>query len=167
MIPLVYDELRKIAYQKVANEKSNTLGATALVHEAYLRLLDSEDTQPMIWKNRRQFFWAAAEAMRRILIERARARNRLKRGGGLSREDEAITQIPTPTTDDEILAVSDALDRFSEVDPECAELVKLKYFVGITWEEIAELTGESTRTLRRKWSYARSWLFDEIENSKS
>lgn len=166
-MPLVYDELRRLAQFKMASEAPQTLSATSLVHEAYLRLLGGEETRPLVWENRRQFLGAAAEAMRRILIDRARARSRIKRGGGLSREEQAITQIATPMEEEEIVEISDALELFSQHDPDCAEMVKLKYFVGLSWEEIAELTGNSTRTVRRRWAYARAWLFDAVEKGRT
>lgn len=167
MILRVYGELRHLARAKMAGEKPQTLRATALVHEAYLRLRNSADgDEKRTWKDERHFFHAAAEAMRRVLIDRARARQALKRGGHLDRDDLSITRIADPNGaggDDEILAVSEALEAFTEADPESAELVRLKYFIGLSWEEIAELTGQSTRTLRRRWSYAKAWLKAAIE----
>ena len=161
MILRVYGELRRLARAKMAGEKPQTLRATALVHEAYLRLKSEGGGEERLWENERHFFHAAAEAMRRVLIDRARARQALKRGGHLDREDLSITRIADPNEasgDDEIVAVSEALDAFTKADPETAELVRLKYFIGLSWEEIAELTGQSTRTLRRRWNYAKAWL---------
>ncbi|MCB1086386.1 MAG: sigma-70 family RNA polymerase sigma factor [Verrucomicrobiae bacterium] len=161
MILQVYGELRRLARAKMSGEKPQTLRATALVHEAYLRLKESAGSGEKIWQNDRHFFYAAAEAMRRVLIDRARARMSLKRGGHLGRDDLSITAIVDPSSvgsDDEVVAVSEALDAFTKVDPETAELVRLKYFIGLSWEEIAELTGQSTRTLRRRWTYAKAWL---------
>lgn len=168
MIVRVYGELRRLARSKMAGEKPQTLRATGLVHEAYLRLKEGGGTEP-IWENERHFFRAAAEAMRRILIDRARARMALKRGGHLSRDDLSITKIVDPNGtggDEEICAVSEALDAFTEADPETAELVRLKYFIGLSWEEIAELTGQSTRTLLRRWTYAKAWLRAAISTSQ-
>lgn len=145
-------------------EGPQTIGATALVHEAYLRLVNSEKTRPMVWENRRHFFGAAGEAMRRILIERARARNCLKRGGELSREELTISKIAAPANEDETTAISEAMEKFAEHDPECAELVRLKFFVGLDWEEIAELTGDSTRTIRRRWRFAKVWLQNAVDS---
>ncbi len=158
-----------MARLKMASEPSQTIGATALVHEAWLRIGEGNDKGArQEFENRRHFFGAAAEAMRRILIDRARARTSQKRGGEFDRADEPVSQILAPGGDDEdILAVNDAVEKFAKVDPECTELVKLKYFVGMTWEEIAELTGESTRTIRRRWAYAKSWLYEEIKKEQA
>lgn len=166
MILQVYGELRRLARAKMAGERPQTLRATALVHEAYLRLKESAGSEEKSWTNERHFFYAAAEAMRRILIDRARARNALKRGGHLDRDDLSITAIVDPTSasgEDEVVAIGEALDSFTKIDPESAELVRLKYFIGLSWEEIAELTGQSTRTLRRRWNYAKAWLRAAID----
>ncbi|MCP5538800.1 MAG: sigma-70 family RNA polymerase sigma factor [Akkermansiaceae bacterium] len=157
-ISSVYGELRQVARWKMANEAPQTIGATALVHEAWMRV--SERGEISEWKDRRAFFAAASEAMRRILIERARARATRKRGGNPVRVD--LEAIEVPEEDRQIIAVGEALERFSQVDPEISELVKMKFFVGMTWEEIAAVTEIPERTLRRRWAYARSWLHEAI-----
>lgn len=162
LLPLVYDELRKLAGYRMANEASgHTLQATALVHEAWLRLVGSNERG---WKNRAHFFAAAAEAMRRILVEHARRKKSLKRGGGAEREelDESAVALAAPP--DELLAVHEALDALAGQDPQAAELVKLRYFVGMTMEEAAAAMGLSTRTAERLWTYARVWLHRQIRN---
>lgn len=163
MLPVVYDELKRIAMRRMAGEKpGHTLQATALVHEAYLRLTATESSN-RTWKNERHFVGDAAEAMRRILIDSARARNRIERGGDLERTALEESQIITPLPSEELLAVDEVLDRFQEVDPEGAELVKLRYFCGFTLQEIADYKGYSVRTAKRHWSYARAWLHAEID----
>src|SRR5262245_44154563 len=154
LLPLVYDELRKIAATQMANEKpGHTLDATALVHEAYLRLVGDQH-----FESRRHFFAAAAEAMRRILVESARRKARLKRGGGRHRcelrEDDRIAQPP----DDRLLALDEALGQLTAAHPTLAELVKLRYFAQMTVEQTAELLGMSARTVKRNWVYASAWL---------
>jgi RNA polymerase sigma factor (TIGR02999 family) len=166
LLPLVYDELRQLAAQKMAREKpGQTLDATALVHEAYVRLVDS-DQQPH-WQNRRHFFAAAAEAMRRILIENARRKHSAKRGGGLERQelDEAQLVLPEPAED--ILALDEALQKLTAKDPIKAELVKLRYFGGMTAAEAATALDISPATGDRYWEYARAWLFRQIQLDKS
>lgn len=160
ILPLVYDELRKLAELRMSQEAGpQTLTATSLVHEAYLRVAKEDtDGTTKLWGSRRHFFSAAAEAMRRILIERARARRRMKRGGDQERVDLSISQIVSPAEDDQLLAVNDALEELQAADPESAELVKLRYFAGMTWEEISAATGIPDRTVRRQWTYARTWL---------
>lgn len=159
ILPLVYDELRKLAEVRMNRESGpQTLSATSLVHEAYLRVAKDDEDGAKPWSSRRHFFSAAAEAMRRILIERARARRRIKRGGEHDRADLSISQIVSPAEDDQLLAVNDALDELQAADPDSAELVKLRYFAGMTWEEISAATGIPDRTVRRQWTYARSWL---------
>lgn len=138
--------------------EAHSVHATVLVHDAYVRLADGDQR----WQNRRHFFGAAAESMRRILIERARKRKRLKRGGDLEREEFRETQIMAPVPDDELLEVNEALEKLNGVDPEAAELVKMRYFVGLTQEEIAEITGVSVRTVKRQWTYAKAWLRSEM-----
>jgi RNA polymerase sigma factor (TIGR02999 family) len=162
LIPVVYDELRRLAIHHMSGEAAgNTLQATALVHEAYLRLTKTgEDPR---WENRGHFFAAAAEAMRRILIDRARQRNRLKRGGDLARTELHESNIEAPLIDDDLLAVDEALERFATVDPEGADLVKMRYFTGLTLQEVAEVTGISLSTVNRQWAYARAWLKRELE----
>lgn len=167
LVDSVYAELRVLAHQKMVGEAPQTLSATSLAHEAWLRISKDGEVGQGEWKNRRHFFGAAAEAMRRILIDRARARQALKRGGDLEKVDLSITQIAAPVDDtSNTVAVCEALEEFAKLDPECAELVKLKYFVGMSWEEIAELTGDSPRTVNRRWTYAKAWLYDAIERNR-
>lgn len=163
----VYDELRRLAHYRMVREPAQTIGATCLVHEAFLRLQNDDRKDPGQWEERAHFFYAASEAMRRILVERARARSRLKRGGDLDRSEMSLTRIEAPVADEEILSVDEALSELERVDPEGAELVKLKYFVGLKWEEIAEIKNVSTRSLHRKWSYARVILREAIERGAS
>ncbi|HOW67313.1 MAG TPA: sigma-70 family RNA polymerase sigma factor [Candidatus Paceibacterota bacterium] len=160
LLPLVYEELRKLAAHRMAHElPGHTLQPTALVHEAWLRL--GADAQPA-WQNRGHFFAAAAEAMRRILIDRARKRLADKRGGGaMAVEFEAI-EIPAPDTDENLLLVHEALEELAKVDPRKAELVKLRYFVGLTFEEAASALGVAVPTAKEWWAYARAWLRVEI-----
>ena len=162
LLPLVYDELRKLAAQKMAQEKpGQTLQATALVHEAYLRLVDNGRVQH--WDSRRHFFAAAAEAMRRILVEIVRRKGCRKRGGDFHRVDLDEADLVTQTGPAELLAVDDVLDILANEDAVSAELVKLRYFGGQSLEEIAELIGMSRATVYRHWAYARAWLRSEIE----
>lgn len=157
LLPLVYEELRKLAAQRLAQDKpGQTLQATALVHEAYLRLVDSEKTQH--WNSRGHFFAAAAEAMRRILVEQARRRHAVKRGGQVDREELHESSIAAPSDFEETLAINDILDHFSTIDPVAANLVKLRCFVGLTMEEIAKALDISIRTAYDTWAYARAWL---------
>jgi RNA polymerase sigma factor (TIGR02999 family) len=157
LLPLVYDELRKLAAAKLAQETpGQTLQATALVHEAYLRLVDVEKSQA--WNSRGHFFAAAAEAMRRILVEQARRRSAGKRGGGAERGALDPAEIAAPGPDDRLLAVHEALDDLARTDPEAATLVKLRFFGGMTMTEAAEALGTSVRTAQDVWTYARSWL---------
>lgn len=160
LIPLVYGELRKLAAWRLRQEaEAHTLQATALVHEAYLKLQPGESQ----WEGRRHFFSAAAEAMRRILIDRARRRKAVRHGGGLDRAEFVEDVIASPLAqDDEILAISGILDRFAQIEPRKAEVVKLRYFVGMTIEETAEALGISTPTAKRDWTFARAWLFREL-----
>jgi len=161
LLPLVYNELRKLAAQKLAQEKpGQTLQATALVHEAYIRLVDV-DKAPH-WDSRGHFFAAAAEAMRRILVENARRKQSLKRGGELARRDIDGLDIAAPERSDDLLALDDALNKLAETDRAAAELVKLRYFAGLTAKETAGILGISQRTADRIWAYARSWLRKEI-----
>ena len=164
LLPLVYDELRRLAAGKMANEAAgHTLEATALVHEAWLRL-DNGGNQ--IWQNRAHFFGAAAEAMRRILVENARRKHRLKRGGHLERVDLDAVDIPSPIPDEELLAVDEALDRLAEIDPRAAQVVKLCFFVGLTQADAARELGLSVATVERSWAFARAWLFREVQKSR-
>jgi RNA polymerase sigma factor (TIGR02999 family) len=161
LLPLVYDELRRLAARKLAGEApGQTLDATALVHEAYLRLVVA-DAEPH-WNGRGHFLAAAAQAMRRILVERARRRRRLKRGGGLARRALAESDLAAPQDSDEILAVDEALDRLAASEPQVAELVKLRYFAGLPLSEVAAALNISPRTADRLWAYARAWLHDAI-----
>ena len=165
LFPLVYEELRKVAGQKVAHEApGHTLQPTELVHEAWLRLAGPQNPE---WQNRSHFFGAAAEAMRRILVERARRRNRLKRGGQWERVDMEEVDIPSPMPDDDLVALDEALARLETFDSRAAELVKLCFFVGLTHEQAAKELGVSLSTIERTWTFARAWLFREIEENRS
>ena len=160
LLPLVYQELRRLAAHKMAHEPAGqTLQATALVHEAWLKLVDSPAQS---WQNRAHFFGAAAEAMRRILIARARRKGRQRRGAGAEHLDADQLEIAGPAPDDQLLALNEALDRFTVLEPQQAELVKLRYFVGLKIEEAAEVLGISEATAKRWWAYARAWLFNEL-----
>lgn len=160
LLPLVYQELRRIAAAKMARESANlTLQPTALVHEAWLRLGGEEQAD---WENRRHFLAAAAEAMRRILIDRARQRQAVRHGGGLERVDFDHVEIPGAPTDDRILALGEALERLAEASPEKAELVKLRYFTGLTLEETARTMGISLAMAKRWWTFSRVWLLREM-----
>jgi RNA polymerase sigma factor (TIGR02999 family) len=157
LLPLVYDELRKLAAQKLAQEKpGQTLQATALVHEAYLRLVGQDGAQH--WNSRGHFFAAVGEAMRRILVEQARRRVATKRGGQGLREVLDPDAIAAPGPDEQVLAVHDALDELAQVDPDAAVLVKLRFFGGMTMGETADALGISVRSAQDLWSYARTWL---------
>jgi RNA polymerase sigma factor (TIGR02999 family) len=160
LLPLVYEELRKLAASKMANEAAgNTLQPTALVHEAWLRLVGNDNPK---FAGRAHFFAAAAEAMRRILIDRARRKCAVRHGGGQVRVDIQQLDLASPGPDDQLLAVNEALDRLAAQDPLEAELVKLRYFVGLTTEEAATLLDISPRTARNYWAHARTWLYHEI-----
>ena len=166
LLPLVYDELRRLAAHKMAGEApGHTLQPTALVHEAWLRLVGPE--QPQNWDGRGHFFGAAAEAMRRILVESARRKKRLKHGGPLQRVDMDAVELPSPMPDDELLALDEALDRLATVDARAAEVVKLCFFVGLTQAQAAKELGVSLATAERLWGFARAWLFREIEKTRS
>jgi len=163
LLPLVYNELRKLAAHKLAREKpGQTLQATALVHEAYLRLVDVDRVQQ--WDSRGHFFAAAAEAMRRILVDRARDKGRLKRGGQRKKLDIDALNLATTATPDQLLAIDEALTKLARADAACAKLVQLRYFAGLTIEEAAKAIGISTSTAYRHWKYARAWLYGELEN---
>ena len=164
LLPLVYQELRRLAARKMANElPSQTLQPTALVHEAWLRLGGDEQET---WENRAHFFGAAATAMRRILVDRARRKLCQRHGGGQERVDVAEVEIAAPTeTPDELLALHEALDRFALEDPAKAEFVQLRYFVGLSLEESARALGVSLATAKRWWQYARAWLKVEMRKS--
>jgi RNA polymerase sigma factor (TIGR02999 family) len=167
LLPLVYDELRKLAAARMARESGDrTLQATALVHEAWMRL--GADNQPT-WQNRAHFFAAAAEAMRRILIDAARRRHAQRHGGGLQRveyDDSAPEIVPPTGPDDELLSVNESLDALAVEDSRKAELVKLRYFAGLTLEQAADALGVSVPTAKRDWSYAKAWLFKDIEQRR-
>jgi RNA polymerase sigma factor (TIGR02999 family) len=161
LLPLVYDELRKLAAAKLARENpAQTLQATALVHEAYLRLVDGTSGQQ--WNNRGHFFAAAAEAMRRILVEQARWRKAAKRGGNVGREELHDSAIAAPRPAEELLAVDEVLDALAEIDPVAASLVKLRFFVGLSMSETAAALGVSVRSAHDVWAYARAWLHQKI-----
>jgi RNA polymerase sigma factor (TIGR02999 family) len=164
LLPLVYEELRRLAAHKMAQElPGQTLQPTALVHEAWLRL--GADAQPA-WRNRAHFFAAAAEAMRRILVERARRHMALKRGGGANPASLDEVEIPIAVADDEsLLAVDEALEQFSALDPRKAELVKLRYFTGMTFEEAASVLGIAVPTAKEWWAYGRAWLAVALRQS--
>ena len=161
LLPLVYDELRKLAAQKLDQEKpGQTLQATALVHEAYLRLVDVEQVQQ--WNSRGHFFAAASEAMRRILIDRARNKRRFKRGGGWRRLRLEAIDLSVAEPPDDLPALDEALQKLAREDAPCAELVKLRFFAGLTLEDAAATLGIARRTADRYWAFARSWLYDAL-----
>jgi RNA polymerase sigma factor (TIGR02999 family) len=161
LLPVVYDELRRLAAAKLAQEKpGQTLQATALVHEAFIRLVDVEQRQK--WNSRGHFFAAAAEAMRRILVENARRKRSLKRGGDLKRQELLTNEIVAPEIKHDVLILNEALDRLDDVDQQAATLVKLRYFTGLTVEESAQAMGLSRRSTERLWTWAKAWLFSEL-----
>jgi RNA polymerase sigma factor (TIGR02999 family) len=170
LLPLVYKELRQLAAQKLAREKpGQTLQATALVHEAYIRLVPNAAklTEAQPWHGRGHFFAAAAEAMRRILVENARRKKRLKHGGGLERVDIEIADLPTRMSADELVALDEALEKLKQEDPAKARLVTLRYFAGMTIEQAAETMGIARVTAHRYWTYARAWLHQQITGGES
>jgi len=163
LLPLVYDELRALARAQLRHERpDHTLQATALVHEAYLRLLGG--VQPP-WNDRRHFFRAAAEAMRRILIEHARKRGRARRGGKRVRVELSDADLAGEQDLDQLLALDDAFRRLEAQDPEAADVVRLRFFAGLSVEETALATGRSERTVKREWAFARAWLYDALRDS--
>ncbi len=165
LLPLVYHELRKLAASKLAHERpDHTLQPTALVHEAYLRLVGSG--AELKWDSRGHFFAAAAEAMRRILINRARDRKRLKRGGGWQRLDFNLLAKKASAADDELLALDEALEQLASEHPACAQLVKLRFFGGLSGEEAALALGIGRRTGDRYWAFAKAWLYDRLRTSE-
>src|SRR5262245_6382559 len=165
LLPLVYDELRLLAARKLAQEKpGQTLDATALVHEAYLRLVGANPEQP--WNSRGHFFAAAAEAMRRILVEQARRKGRAKRGGGKQRVDLDAEPVALDLPPEQLLVLDEALTRLAERDAPAAQLVKLHCFAGLPIEEAAAILGLSTRTAYRDWNFAQSWLYREIRGQE-
>ena len=166
LLPLVYQELRKLARIKMSKEPpGQTLQATALVHEAYLRLVENQD-HPNKWHGSGHFFAAAAEAMRRILVEKARYKATLKRGENQQKAELDEIQIPQPATDENILLMDEALQILADQDPMKAEIVKLRFFVGLTNEETARVVGLSEPTVKRYWAYSRAWLFRHIQKNK-
>jgi RNA polymerase sigma factor (TIGR02999 family) len=161
LLPIVYEELRKLAAHKLANERpGQTLQATALVHEAFLRLVGAADAKQ--WNSRGHFFGAAAEAMRRILVEQARRKQRVRHGGGLQRVDLDGQLAVSDTADVDLLALDEALQRLSAEQPEAAQVVKLRYFAGLTIEETAAALDISVRTTNRHWAFARAWLYQQL-----
>lgn len=166
LLPLVYEELRRLAAQRLAKEPvGQTLQATALVHDAFVRLVDVERQQK--WNSRGHFFGAAAEAMRRILVENARRKRSLKRGGDLVRWDLDEADIASSGLKHDVLAVDEVLDRLSEIDEQAATLVKLRYFTGLSMTETAEALGVSTRSAERSWTWAKAWMFCELQKVDS
>ena len=163
LLPLVYDELRKLAAHKMSNEvPGQTLQPTALVHEAWLRLIGNENVQ---WNGRGHFFAAAAEAMRRILIENARRKQRIKHGGAMRRIDFTTLDVAIASDDEQLLALDEALEKLTARDPLGAQLIKLRFFAGLPNVEAARLLGIPERTAKRTWAYARAWLFEELKKS--
>jgi RNA polymerase sigma factor (TIGR02999 family) len=164
LLPLVYDELRRLAAQKLADERpGQTLQPTALVHEAYLRLVGEDATHP--WRSRGHFYAAAAEAMRRILISSWRRKHSLKRGGGWRRSELDELNVAASGEPDDLLALDEALTHLSEIDPFAAELVKLRFFAGLSAKQAALALGISSRSADRTWAYARAWLLKKIQES--
>jgi RNA polymerase sigma factor (TIGR02999 family) len=164
LLPLVYDELRRLAAARMAQEAAGqTLQPTALVHEAWLRMVKDGERN---WQNRAHFFGAAAEAMRRILIENARRKSRLKRGGDQARIDIEQLELAATTPDDKVLLIDDALERLQTEDPEKARIVVLKFFGGLTNQEVAENLGVTERTIERQWAFAKAWLFRSIHEQR-
>jgi len=164
LLPLVYDELRRLAAHKLAQEvPGQTLQPTALVHEAWLRLADHEDNNNN-WSCRAHFFAAAAEAMRRILIDNARRRNAEKRGAGSAHVDLDAVDLAATVDDTQLLRINEALELLGRDYPPCAELVKLRFFVGLTNEQAAQAMGVSERTAKRYWTFARAWLYDQLRS---
>ena len=165
LLPIVYDELRRLAAQAMARERpGHTLQPTALVHEAYIRLAGS--SRGAEWAGRTHFFGAAAEAMRRILIESARRKQAVKHGGNHERVDFEAVDLPLPIPADELLALNDALEELAQVDSRAAEVVKFCFFVGLTQTEAAKELGISIATVERLWSFARAWLFREMQKAR-
>ncbi len=166
LLPLVYDELRKLAAARLAQERpGQTLQATALVHEAYLRLVGSESSQQ--WDNRWHFFAAAAEAMRRITINAARDKKRLKRGGEFHRIDLELAEISLDTNEDDLIALDEALVELEREDSVSAQVVKLRFFAGLTQREVATALGISLRSAERQWAFAQAWLYDRLRHDES
>lgn len=165
LLPLVYGELRRLAAARMANEwETSTLQPTALVHEAWLRLTG---TDPSVWNDRAHFFGAAAEAMRRILIDRARRKHTLKRGSHPQRLKLDSIEVPVQPEEESLLALNDALEKLAAADAECAELVKLRFFGGLNYPEAAQVLGISERSAKRCWAFARAWLHRELSKTAS
>jgi RNA polymerase sigma factor (TIGR02999 family) len=165
LLPLVYDELRKLAASKLASEKpGQTFHATDLVHEAYVRL--AQGGQNQLWNSRGHFFGAAAQAMRRILVDRARQKRSLKQGGSLQRQEADLDELCLPEFGEEILAIHEALEKLAQEKPQVAQLVELKYFTGFSLEEAASVLDISARTACRYWNYAKAWLHQEVSQSR-
>jgi len=165
LLPLVYEQLRALAGRKMQNERPDeTLQATALVHEAYLRLVDT--TKVQLWESRWHFFAAAAESMRRILVDNARRRGRIKRGGDLNRVDLDKLELTVDDPPDELIALDEALNLLAQVQPDKAQLVNLRYFGGLTHEEAAQALGISVSTADRHWAYARAWLYRHMASEE-
>ena len=165
LLPLVYDELRKLAAARMAQESPDqTLQATALVHEAYVRLVDTDRARD--WDSRGHFFAAAAEAMRRILVETARRKSSRRHGGDLVRREFDVSLLAAPEPSDDLLALNDALEKLEKTEPQSAELVKLRVFAGLTGHEAAAAIGVPSRTADRIWAYARAWLIQEIQGDQ-
>lgn len=164
LYPLVYDELRRLAQSQLEHERSDhTLQATALVHEAYLRMVDQTR---VAWKNRSHFFAIAAQAIRRILVDYARRRNRKKRGGEYPHvELSDVMSLPAGSPSTSLIALDDAMERLTELDPDKVRVVEMRFYAGLTNDEIADVLGVSTRTVERHWQYARAWLFRELKES--
>jgi RNA polymerase sigma factor (TIGR02999 family) len=167
LLPVVYDELRRLAAHRLAHEKpGQTIQATALVHEAYARLVDGTPGARR-WESRGHFFGAAAEAMRRILVENARRKNRLKRGGDFERQDVELAEIAASEPQEDLLALDEALTKLAATDKQAADLIQLRYFGGLSLPEVAKTLGISPRTADRIWAFARAWLHQEIEGSQT
>ncbi len=165
LLPLVYEELRRLAAHKMSLQPpGQTLQATALVHEAYLRLLGNEEKR---WESRRHFFSAAAEAMRHILIDRARRRLRVRHGENSEKVSIEDIEVATPVKEEVLLQLDEALEQLAQISPERAELVKLRFFAGFSEAEVADILKLSERSVQRQWSHAKAWLFERIEASKS
>ncbi len=165
LLPLVYDQLRKIAQQRMAGERTgHSLDATALVHEAYLKLVGDDDSE-LRWANRAHFFAAAAEAMRRILVDHARARGRQKRGGEGARLSLSVATLGVEQDADEVMALDDALRKLEKHDSRMARIVSLRFFAGLSVDETAESLELSARTVKREWSVARAWLYRELQET--
>ena len=164
LLPLVYEELRRLAAKKMSQESpGHTLQATALVHEAYIRLVDSEAQS---WRSRTHFFYAAAEAMRRVLIENARRKQRIKHGGGQQRIEIDQAELAIEKSSEDVIALDEALTMLAQKDSIAAELIKLRFFAGLTIDQAGKMLGIPPRTADRYWSYARAWLYREITKGK-